>query len=269
MERRRRTHDVPREGVALALELQLLLGEAKFHGNSLLEPLFHSVNAHSGWRPTIHQVEAHAVQWPQEDLSERRRAAIVATAYRVFADRGYREATIADIARALGIGHGTIYRYFANKRELLERVLDLSLERIVSRALSEDPSAATTAQEFHDQALRIGDRLLKVFEGDPGGTRLVLFESPSIDPALAQRVSQVLDRFAEVTARYLENGVRRGFLRPDLDIAASARAINGMFVARAVERLHGAESVDRRRFSAALGRLLLDGVRAPAGRAAR
>ena len=208
-------------------------------------------------------MEAHAIEWPQDDLSERRRAAIVATAYRVFADRGYREATIADIARQLGIGHGTIYRYFANKRELLEKVLDLSLERIVATALSDDPAAATTADEFHDQALRIGDRLLKVFDGDPGGTRLVLFESPSIDPALAQRVSGVLDTFAEVAARYLENGVRRGFLRADLDVAATARAINGMFVARAVERLHGAEPVDRRRFSAALGRLLLDGVRAP------
>ena len=210
-------------------------------------------------------MEAHAIEWPQDDLSECRRAAIVAAAYRVFADRGYREATIADIARELGIGHGTIYRYFANKRELLEKVLDLSLERIVATALSDDPAAATTAAEFHDQALRIGDRLLKVFDGDPGGTRLVLFESPSIDPALAQRVSGVLDTFAEVAARYLENGVRRGFLRADLDIAATARAINGMFVARAVERLHGAEPVDRRRFSAALGRLLLDGVRASPG----
>jgi AcrR family transcriptional regulator len=202
-----------------------------------------------------------SLAWPQEEgLAQRRRLVIVAAAYRVFADRGYQQATIADIARELGIGHGTIYRYFANKREILESVLGLALERITSAALADDPDVATSADELRAQALRIGDRLFKVFDRDPGGTRLVLFEAPSIDPALARRVREVLDGFAEVTAKYLENGVRRGFVRADLDVPASARAINGMMLARALDPLHGGAAVERERFAAAVGRLLLDGV---------
>jgi AcrR family transcriptional regulator len=198
---------------------------------------------------------------PQEDLTERRRQAIVAASYRVFASRGYRAATIADIATELGIGHGTVYRYFTNKRDILVNVLDLVLERITAAAVADDPEAATTADEFHAQAGRIGQRLLKVFDRDPGGTRLLLFDAPDVDPVLAQRVRDVLDGFAEVTARYLENGIRRGFLRADLDVAASARAINGIMVGRALDPLHGGSEIDPGRFAAAVGSLVLDGVR--------
>jgi AcrR family transcriptional regulator len=54
---------------------------------------------------------------PKLPVEERRRQ-ILDAAVTVFARLGYAAAGTADIARAAGIGEPTIYRYFANKREV-------------------------------------------------------------------------------------------------------------------------------------------------------
>jgi AcrR family transcriptional regulator len=57
-------------------------------------------------------------------LAALRRDHILDAATRVFAAKGYRVATIRDVARAAGVADGTIYNYFANKDALLFGVLD-------------------------------------------------------------------------------------------------------------------------------------------------
>jgi AcrR family transcriptional regulator len=49
-------------------------------------------------------------------------------ALREFAQRGYRAASMADIAREAGISTGNVYRYFANKEVLFEQVVPLALQ---------------------------------------------------------------------------------------------------------------------------------------------
>ena len=69
---------------------------------------------------------------PPEELVEQRRNEIIEAAYEVFSTKGYTATGIADIAERLGIGHGTFYRYFKNKRDILDQVIDYGVERIVS-----------------------------------------------------------------------------------------------------------------------------------------
>jgi len=61
--------------------------------------------------------------------AEERRRQILDAATKVFARLGYAGTGTADIAREVGIGEPTIYRYFANKRELyLEAIREGALE---------------------------------------------------------------------------------------------------------------------------------------------
>jgi AcrR family transcriptional regulator len=55
---------------------------------------------------------------------ERRIADIMLAAKRVFAEKGYNDALISDIAERAGVVEGSIYRFFTNKRELLVRVVE-------------------------------------------------------------------------------------------------------------------------------------------------
>jgi AcrR family transcriptional regulator len=62
---------------------------------------------------------------PVSRLSRERRVAdIVAAARRVFEQKGYDEALIADIAAQADVVEGTIYRYFENKRALFASVIE-------------------------------------------------------------------------------------------------------------------------------------------------
>ncbi|MGO8946219.1 MAG: TetR/AcrR family transcriptional regulator [Ktedonobacterales bacterium] len=51
-----------------------------------------------------------------------KREAIIEAARTLFAKQGYEETTIAEIARAAGVGVGTVYLYFQNKRQILVEV---------------------------------------------------------------------------------------------------------------------------------------------------
>ena len=55
----------------------------------------------------------------KEQMAEARRMQILMGASQVFAEKGYHQATTKEIAKAAGVSEGTIYNYFANKRELL------------------------------------------------------------------------------------------------------------------------------------------------------
>ena len=64
--------------------------------------------------------------------AEVRRDQLVQAALRVFARAGYRSTGTLDIAREAGVGEPTIYRYFADKKELYLEVLRRSSDLILA-----------------------------------------------------------------------------------------------------------------------------------------
>jgi AcrR family transcriptional regulator len=161
-------------------------------------------------------------------LDPGRRDAILVAAHAVFAQKGYAAAGIADLADALGIGHGTVYRYFDNKRDVAAAVLDRALARIAEVVTAEQPDATDSLEGYRAQVERIGHRLYELFAADPALGRLVFVDLGTVDDELRMRLLAAFDGFAEYTAAYLRNGVAKGFLRADLDVATVARVINGM-----------------------------------------
>ncbi|MET8151242.1 TetR/AcrR family transcriptional regulator [Actinoplanes sp. NPDC049668] len=157
-----------------------------------------------------------------------RRDAILDAAHAVFARKGYAAAGIADLAGELGIGHGTVYRYFENKRDVASAVLDRALGRIAEVVAADPPDATAGLEEYRAQVWRIGRRLYALFAADPALGRLVFFDLATVDERLREQHREALDRFADYTAAYLRNGQERGFLRADLDTDVTARVLNGM-----------------------------------------
>jgi AcrR family transcriptional regulator len=65
-----------------------------------------------------------------EHLAERRRGEILDAAVQMFARYGYRDTDVERIAGALGVGKGTIYRYFPAKRNLFLDGVDRCMRRL-------------------------------------------------------------------------------------------------------------------------------------------
>src|SRR5688572_1888823 len=66
-----------------------------------------------------------------------KRDAILRAAIDVFAERGYFNAQVADVARAAGVAAGTVYLYFLSKDDLLVSIF----ERTVRDTLNEGRAA--------------------------------------------------------------------------------------------------------------------------------
>jgi AcrR family transcriptional regulator len=84
--------------------------------------------------------------------SEARQRQILSHAKRVFAERGFHAANVSHICEAAGIGRGTLYQYFANKRSVLTAILRETLERV--RALMERQEASATARAARGRVRR-------------------------------------------------------------------------------------------------------------------
>ncbi|WP_348529059.1 TetR/AcrR family transcriptional regulator [Nocardia brasiliensis] len=198
--------------------------------------------------------------------AERRKAElrqeIIDTAFVCFSEKGYHATGIADIAGQLGIGHGTFYRYFSNKRDIIDHVIDdLSAKIIDTLGTDNAPNAATTLDEYRAQTDRIGQALTHILMGDRRVAQLLLVHAPGIDDELTARLYGLLDMADALTAGYLEHGVELGYLRADLDTVNTARAVTGMLLAGIVHGLRDTDEATLRGLNEAIRRLLIDGVR--------
>lgn len=199
---------------------------------------------------------------PSLDLIERRRHEIARAASAAFARSGYQATGIADIATELGIGHGTFYRYFENKRDILDYVIGSTLERIGGALAGEDPRLATDIEAYRAQARRIGVSLFDVFLEDRELAQLFFVEALAADREMAERVFDAHELMAASGAQYLRNGVERGFLPADLDTLTTARAINGMIFACALALMRAPDpAAVRDEWVDAIIRVMFDGIR--------
>ena len=83
-------------------------------------------------------VEKSSASSFKQELAARRKEEILEVATKVFAQRGYRNTDVQTIADVLGLGKGTIYRYFPSKQLLffgaVDRGMRFLLEGITQEA---------------------------------------------------------------------------------------------------------------------------------------
>ena len=197
---------------------------------------------------------------PAESRKAARRDDILSAALQIFAEKGYHEAGIADIAARLGIGHGTFYRYFKNKHDIAVAVLDRVVERVARVGLMEDPESTNNVSEYRAQISRMLTRMIDLGASDPDLVRFFQMQGFVVDP---ERLGRTMDVFALFTARFLTNGVKKGFLRSDLDIPCTAQALVALMFEGARRALATEDRSDRERWVQAGMRLMFDGIVEP------
>jgi AcrR family transcriptional regulator len=77
-----------------------------------------------------------------EALQSRRQEEILAAATRVFAEHGYPSTDVQVIADRLGVGKGTVYRYFPSKRDLFLAAVDRGVRRLHERVEADTAAVA-------------------------------------------------------------------------------------------------------------------------------
>lgn len=194
----------------------------------------------------------------REGRKDRRREEILEAAERVFAEKGYHEAGIADIAGPLGLGHGTVYRYFKNKHDIALHLFDRLMARFAAIGLAEDPAAANTLDEYRAQVLRIARGWLDLAEQHPMLVRFFHEQTGVVD---MDRLASIVEGYVAITEQFLKNGVAKRFLRAQLDTRVTAEVLVAIIFEGTRRALGAGDAAARERWMAGAVALMFDGVR--------
>jgi AcrR family transcriptional regulator len=110
------------------------------------------------------------------EQSEATRAALIATARELFAERGYAAVGTEEIVRATGVTRGALYHHFAGKLELFQAVY----EDVERRLLERIAASAISSAEDPLQALHAGAEAFLDACEDPAVQRIALVDAPSV-----------------------------------------------------------------------------------------
>lgn len=179
----------------------------------------------------------------------------------VFARQGYHSATLSHVAKELGVGLGTIYRYFDSKAGLFRAIIETVTGEVVTAIAAESPTASETLDAYRAQVERIGRSLFESFKRNRAMATLLFVEAPGMSDDFRREMRLMLRFMAASTQAYLDNGVSRGFLRANLDTELTAILINALTyegVRQYVEHQEAAPFLDR--WLAAVLSLMFEGV---------
>jgi len=152
----------------------------------------------------------------------------LSAAERLFAEKGYRQTTMEDIARSAEYGTGTIYRYFESKDalygELFERKLAAYLDHLRERLTASASPRARLRTLVHAKMdfFRQNREFLEIFAQEFVAT------APSIDAALTPEALDLRAQCLEVIRDVIKEGLRSGDFRATMDPDLAVAAISGL-----------------------------------------
>lgn len=162
-----------------------------------------------------------------ERAREARKTEILEAAEKVFAHKGYHDASVAEIAEAADYAAGSIYLYFKGKQELFFTMLERKFQEL--RLLVETEASKGGAPIERLRGVVAG--VLGFFEKNREFMKLYISYSSdfewNIRDELGQGVFAVYLRYVEVVIGLVEEGVQKGELRL-LGPQKMGRALIGM-----------------------------------------
>lgn len=175
------------------------------------------------------------------------RDGLIHAAATVFTERGYHATRVSDIAERAGVGQGTFYRHFSDKRQILDAVVAGTVERL--QAVFADENAPEQIESLAEYRERAGDIAYRVFELIAVEHREIGFlfrQLPSVDDDGISLLSLMHGMALSVITRYYLAGMDRGFFRADLDVDAAAAAVIGMGLSAAWQIVHDPDDTEFR-----------------------
>jgi TetR/AcrR family transcriptional regulator, fatty acid metabolism regulator protein len=152
-----------------------------------------------------------------------KRARILDAAVRVFAERGFFGATVAEIARAAGVADGTIYLYFKGKDDVLLRLFDEKMAEL----LAEAKAAAAQGGSASARLARLIQLHLALVEKDPELAQVLIVELRQSAQFLKAEGRQKLAAYLDVLGQIVRDGQESGEFDPAVSPQTVKRAILG------------------------------------------
>ena len=186
-----------------------------------------------------------------------KRDAILRAAIDVFAERGYFNAQVADVARAAGVAAGTVYLYFKNKDDLLLSIFDRSMRD----GLTHSRAQVADLRDPRERLLRLARGHLARLGQDRNLAVVFQVELRQSTKFMERFSSTLLRDYLGLIREAIADGQREGLFRTDIRPTVAAKMLFG-----ALDEMATNWILSRRRYSLendadAVVDLFINGVR--------
>jgi TetR/AcrR family transcriptional regulator, fatty acid metabolism regulator protein len=152
-----------------------------------------------------------------------KREAILHAATHVFAQKGYFNSKVSDIASEAGIADGTVYLYFKSKDEILHSIFDRAMDEFIADGRREienisDPAAKLQRiAELHLEKLGADREMAVVFQVELRGSTKFMQEFSAAGFA----------EYLDIIRRTISEGQEAGVFRTDMKPVVCAKIFYG------------------------------------------
>jgi TetR/AcrR family fatty acid metabolism transcriptional regulator len=171
------------------------------------------LNMHIFWRCTINKRRR------ENDKYQR----ILEAAIKVFAEQGFFQSTISQIAKEAGVADGTIYLYFKNKDDILVQFFNYKAKQVFDGFREE----VNRAESAVDKLRNLVRRHLAEFQRDRNMAILYQFETHQSSRLAEKQIKEMSNMYLDIVAEIMEQGQQEGLIRKNLYLSLVKRFILG------------------------------------------
>ena len=169
-----------------------------------------------------------------------KRDAILRAAIDVFAERGFFNAQVADVARAAGVAAGTVYLYFKSKDDLLISIF----ERSMRDGLAHSRAAVADLGDPRERLQRLARAHLARLGSDRKLAIVFQVELRQSTKFMERFSATLLRDYLGLIREAIADGQREGLFRTDIKPTAAAKMLFG-----ALDEMATNWILSRRRYS--------------------
>jgi TetR/AcrR family transcriptional regulator, fatty acid metabolism regulator protein len=184
---------------------------------------------------------------------------ILEAAIKVFAQQGFHQATISQIAREAGVADGTIYLYFKNKEDIMVNFFGYKTKEVFGRFREE----VDKADNARDRLRLLIKRHLEEFQRDRSMAILYQTETRRFSRMCEEQIREMSKMYLDLVSEIVESGQDEGLMRKDLYMGLVKRFIIGAIDEVINTWLHSGGSYDLVSMADPLVDLFIRGVGNP------
>jgi TetR/AcrR family fatty acid metabolism transcriptional regulator len=150
--------------------------------------------------------------------------AILRAAAKVFAQSGYFNAKVSDVARTAGVADGTVYLYFKNKDDLLTSIFSWAMGEFLRRARAELMETTDPREKLR----RFAHLHFSLLEQERDIAIVFQIELRQSTKFMEQFSTTYLADYLQMLREIIEEGQRAGLFRKQLNAKVVTKALFGM-----------------------------------------
>ncbi len=167
------------------------------------------------------------------EYKEAAKSKIVEAARLVFAQKGYHDATMDDVAKEIGVSKGALYSYFKSKEDLLKEI-SLQGHQTLRTILSE----TGTCNNLEEALEKVYTMITEKYKGNLH-TQFEIVALASHDAKIRKIVFEDYQKDIGAVEGFIEEKKKQGVMRTDVDARVLAELFTALYMGTLAKLLIG------------------------------